>query len=70
MDLATAALQFSLRDDRFASTIVGFSKRGRIAQIMSSAGMQLPEEVWDEVAHLLPGPSAWLDHQEDSADTP
>lgn len=60
-DLATAALQFSLRDNRIASTIVGISRRERIAQVLASASSELPEDFWDELDHLVPPPEVWLD---------
>jgi D-threo-aldose 1-dehydrogenase len=60
-DLATAALQFSLRDQRIASTVVGFSKKERLTQIMASTESALPEPFWQEMADLLPPAHAWLD---------
>jgi D-threo-aldose 1-dehydrogenase len=62
-DLATAALQFSLREPLVASTVVGLSRPGRLEQTLRSAAAPLPEQLWDELAQLLPGPEAWLDHQ-------
>lgn len=60
-DLATAALQSSLRDERVDSTIVGISKPERLASTLRSAAESLPSELWDELAEPLPPPSAWLD---------
>jgi len=62
-DLATAALQYSLRDDRVVSTIVGISKRERLDRVVGSAAARLPDDFWDEIAGLVPPPTAWLDHQ-------
>lgn len=60
-DLATAALQFSLRDDRFASTIVGMSRPERVASTLAAASVELPEEIWAELEELLPPRDVWLD---------
>lgn len=61
-DLATAALQFSLRDPRIASTIIGSSRPERVAGLINSAAARLPEEFWVRIEELLPGPENWLDH--------
>ncbi len=50
--LAAAALQFSLRDSRIASTIVGISKPERLQETMRLAQLPIPEEVWEEIAAL------------------
>lgn len=63
-DLRTAALQFSTRDPRFASTIVGMSHPDRVAATVASASAALPEEIWVELEQLVPAPRAWLDHRE------
>jgi D-threo-aldose 1-dehydrogenase len=47
--LAAAALQFSLRDRRITSTIVGFSKVERIAQTLALARHPIPEAIWPEL---------------------
>ncbi|RKS69187.1 D-threo-aldose 1-dehydrogenase [Motilibacter peucedani] len=60
-DLATAALQFSLRDTRVASTIVGISKRSRIPAVLDSAASELPPDFWDELETLVPPSDTWLD---------
>lgn len=60
-DLATAALQFSLRDPRVSSTIVGISRPERVAQTVDAARADLPEALWPELAALLPGEENWLD---------
>lgn len=44
--LAAAALQFSLRDPRIHSTVVGFSKIERIQQTIDLAQVRIPEELW------------------------
>jgi D-threo-aldose 1-dehydrogenase len=47
--LAAAALQFSLRDPRITSTIVGFSKVERIAQTLALTRHPIPDAVWSEL---------------------
>ena len=47
--LAAAALQFSLRDTRVASTIVGMSKPERIAQTAELAQHPIPAALWPEL---------------------
>lgn len=61
-DLATAALQYSLRDDLIATTIVGISRMEHLDRLFANAAVDLPEEFWAETAALLPPPVAWLDH--------
>lgn len=60
-DLRTAALQFSLRDPRFATTVVGMSRPSRIAATVEAAAQELPDGLWDELAELLPPARVWLD---------
>ncbi len=52
--LAAAALQFSLRDPRIASTVVGVSAPEQIAQTVAFASHPIPEELWDELATVHP----------------
>jgi D-threo-aldose 1-dehydrogenase len=47
--LSAAALQFSLRDRRIASTIVGFTKEERIAQTLALARHPIPDALWPEL---------------------
>lgn len=49
--LAAAALQFSLRDPRVTSTIVGISKPERVSETMRLAEWLIPDELWEK---LLP----------------
>jgi D-threo-aldose 1-dehydrogenase len=60
-DLATAALQFSLRDPRIHMSVVGISKLERIEALLASANAELPEEFWTAAENLVPEPSNWLD---------
>jgi D-threo-aldose 1-dehydrogenase len=65
IDLATAAMQWSLRDERIASTVIGFSKPERITSIMRAATTKLPEPFWSELEELVPARANWLDFQND-----
>jgi D-threo-aldose 1-dehydrogenase len=44
-----AALQFSMRDPRVASTICGVSKPERVKQTLDWAGFPIPEAMWEEL---------------------
>lgn len=59
--LGAAALQFSLRDERFASTIVGTSRPERVAQWLAAAAEPLPDDLFAELETLVPPQDAWLD---------
>jgi D-threo-aldose 1-dehydrogenase len=50
--LAAAALQFSLRDPRIASTIIGISTPERVEQTLELAEWPIPEELWLEIDPL------------------
>lgn len=52
--LAAAALQFSLREPRIVSTIVGVSKPERVAETIRLADEPIPEGLWTELAELVP----------------
>ncbi|MCR6688637.1 aldo/keto reductase [Cellulomonas sp.] len=60
-DIATAALQFSLRDDQIASTVVGMSRPERVRAAVEAAGRVLPDALWPELEALLPPAHVWLD---------
>jgi D-threo-aldose 1-dehydrogenase len=47
-----AALQFSLRDARIASTICGISRPERVQQTLEWARFAIPQAAWDELAAL------------------
>jgi D-threo-aldose 1-dehydrogenase len=61
-DLATAALQFSLRDARIASTVTGFTKRSTLARTLEARDVELSEDFWAEIEALVPAPEHWLDN--------
>ncbi len=47
--LAAAALQFSLRDPRITSTVVGISKPERITATLELARIPIPDELWQRL---------------------
>lgn len=47
-----AALQFSMRDPRVTSTIVGVSKPERVQQVLDWASAPIPQAAWDALAAL------------------
>ena len=50
--LAAAALQFSLRERRIASTVVGMSDPARVEQTVKLAECAVPDELWDRILPL------------------
>lgn len=50
--LAAAALQFSLKDPRIVSTIVGMSRPERVEQTMELSTQPIPEELWERLNRL------------------
>lgn len=61
-----AALQFSMRDARVTSTIVGVSKPERVQQTLDWAAAPIPQAVWDALAALPYGmddPEAGRDYR-------
>ena len=47
--LAAAALQFSTRDPRITSTIVGISEPDRVEETLQLASMDIPADFWDRI---------------------
>jgi D-threo-aldose 1-dehydrogenase len=47
--LAAAALQFSLRDPRITSTVVGMTRAERVAETVTLAQHPIPEELWTQL---------------------
>jgi D-threo-aldose 1-dehydrogenase len=60
VSLQAAALQFSLRDRRISSTVVGLSRPERIAESVALAAIPIPETLWEELEVLAPTADAWL----------
>jgi D-threo-aldose 1-dehydrogenase len=54
--LAAAALQFSMRDPRITSTIVGMTRPERITQTLELAAFEIPDALWQGLAELT-GPA-------------
>src|ERR671916_3462059 len=50
--LAAAALQFSLKDPRIVSTIVGMSRPERVEQTLDLATHPIPAELWERIDAL------------------
>jgi len=50
--LGAAALQFSMKDTRISSTIVGITKKSRIDQIIEWSNFEIPEDAWIEILSL------------------
>jgi D-threo-aldose 1-dehydrogenase len=48
--LAAAALQFSLRDPRIVSTVVGVTRPERLNETVSLAQFSIPDELWEAIA--------------------
>jgi len=49
LPLAAAALQFSLRDARITSTIVGITRPERLTETLKLAQYPIPDELWSEL---------------------
>ncbi len=60
VDLPTAALHFSLRDARIASTVVGVSRIEQLEQTLARLAATVPAELMSELIALSPGPGSWL----------
>jgi D-threo-aldose 1-dehydrogenase len=59
--LAAAALQFSVRDPRVASTVVGVSAPARVDETARLLSHHVPDELWAELDLLTPPPEHRLD---------
>lgn len=54
--LMAAALQFSLRDERISSTVIGVSSGPRIAETLALANTELSDQLWAELdPYIHPG---------------
>ena len=56
--LAAAALQFSLRNPRIVSTIVGVSRPERLAETLALTELPIPDDLWRDIA-LLEGAQSY-----------
>jgi D-threo-aldose 1-dehydrogenase len=52
LPLRAAALQFSLRDTRITSTIVGLTRPERLLETLEIAQLSIPDELWAELDAL------------------
>lgn len=50
--MGAAALQFSMRDPRIATTLCGISRPERLGQLAEWAGLAIADAVWDELLSL------------------
>ncbi|HEV8165772.1 MAG TPA: aldo/keto reductase, partial [Actinomycetota bacterium] len=57
--LAAAALQFSTRDPRVTSTIVGISRPERVDETVRLAGWDIPRQLWDRLESLAAPRELW-----------
>ena len=56
IDLATLNLHFCLRERRFASTLIGFSRPARVEQNVRAYAETIDESIWDELERdFVPG---------------
>jgi D-threo-aldose 1-dehydrogenase len=51
--LAAAALQFSMRDPRIDSTIIGISRPERVQQTLALASHPIPDQLWADLDPLI-----------------
>jgi D-threo-aldose 1-dehydrogenase len=61
VSLAAAALQFSMRDPRIHSTIIGATSLDRIDDTLREAGESIPDDIWAAIDAVLPSPDVALD---------
>jgi D-threo-aldose 1-dehydrogenase len=57
--LGAAALQFSLRDSRVTSTIVGINTLAQLEQTIDWATSPVPEDLWPQLEELVPPAYSW-----------
>lgn len=58
--LPAAAIQFSVRDPRITSTVLGVSRPERIESSVELSTQPIPEEFWAHVAELAAPEDTWL----------
>ncbi|MFL0410564.1 aldo/keto reductase [Microbacterium paludicola] len=61
--LDVAAVRFSTRDPRFATTVIGMSSAARVAPNVAAATADLPDELFVELEALVPPEELWLDRR-------
>ncbi|MET3807209.1 D-threo-aldose 1-dehydrogenase [Nakamurella sp. UYEF19] len=60
VDLAAVALQFSIREPRIGSTIVGMSSPAQVEQTLERLRVKIPAELFSELRSLTPSPAGWF----------
>jgi D-threo-aldose 1-dehydrogenase len=61
VSLAAAALQFSTRDSRVVSTIVGGNSVSQVLDAVAADAEPIPAALWDELETLVPSSKHWQD---------
>lgn len=59
--MSAAALQFSMRDPRIHSTIIGVTSRRRLDDTLREANERIPESIWAELDVFVPPATSALD---------
>ncbi|MFP7761714.1 aldo/keto reductase [Marisediminicola sp. LYQ85] len=67
VSLAAAALQFSMRDPRITSTVVGLNTLAQLDRTLDTAALMIPESLFAELEAVRPAPVSW---QEPPGDSP
>jgi D-threo-aldose 1-dehydrogenase len=58
--LRAAALQFSLRERRICSTVVGTASAEHVEELVEEASKVLPNQLFDKLEALAPRRNEWL----------
>jgi D-threo-aldose 1-dehydrogenase len=58
--LRAAALKFSLRDPRIASTVVGTATPAHVDELVDLASLEVPDGLWQQLSELVPPESEWI----------
>ncbi|MBO3662103.1 aldo/keto reductase [Microbacterium stercoris] len=61
--LDVAAIRFSTRDPRMATTVVGMASPERVAPNVAAATAELPDALFEELEALTPPEDLWLDRR-------
>lgn len=61
--LEAAAIRFSTRDPRMATTVVGMASPERVAPNVAAATADLPDALFAELETLVPAEELWLDRR-------
>ncbi|HEV7950067.1 MAG TPA: aldo/keto reductase [Glaciihabitans sp.] len=60
ISLADAALQFSTRDSRITSTVVGVTSAEQVLKAAASDRVAIPESLWAQLDELVPPAATWV----------